>query len=488
MKASIPSPSKNTISRADQEFLPAALEILETPQSPIRAALLLFIVGLVAFVLIWTWLGKFDIVATAQGKFQPAGRVKVIQSALLAKVVSPPVTNGQLIKAGDVLIAFDATEARAEKDALTFSLAAWRAETIRREANLTTATHVKQENILDAADEFRAAKIDFPSFISEEIKRREQGVHEADIGQLRSSLNALSMQRKQSLAEISGLTQVIQARETLISTLSERVDMRSSLVRRNASSRALVIDAIEALQKEEASLAELHGRLLQANAAMAVVEGEAQKTINTFVVENRQKGSDAARQVDEISQNLIKANNQFDLMTIESPTDGTVQASSITTIGQIVQPGTELMRIVPSNTSLEIEAYIPNRDIGFVHIGQEAVIKVEAFPFTRFGTIEATVMAVATDAIPEPDAQQLEQAASKELQSIVPIGNVQRMQNLVFPITIKPHSSYLNVNGKLVRLTPGMAATVEIKTGERSILEYLLSPIREVTSEAMNER
>lgn len=474
--------------REDQEFLPAALEILETPPSPIRMAFILFIVGLAISVLAWTWLGKFDIVATAQGKIQPAGRVKVIQSAVLAKVVSPPVANSQVIKAGDVLLELDSTETLAEKAALTSALSAWRAEAIRREASLATIAGVERDNLMDAVSSIHAVQVSFPDDISTSIKRREQEILEAELAQLTASLNALKMQRKQQFAETSGLAQAIEARVALISTLSQRVDMRSTLVDSRASSRASVIDAIEVRQKEEADLAEMRGRLLQAEAAIAVTEGEAQKLLDTFIAENRQKYSDAARQIDELTQNLIKAESRLELMTIRSPSDGRVQASAITTIGQIVQPGAELMRIVPDNTALEIEAYLPNRDVGFVTAGQLVVVKVEAFPFTRFGTIDGTVQHVATDAIPEPDAQQLEQAASKELQSIVPIGNVQRMQNLVFPITIKPNASELKVGGRAIPLSPGMAVTVEIKTGERRILEYLFSPIAQVTSEAMEER
>jgi hemolysin D len=99
---------------------------------------------------------------------------------------------------------------------------------------------------------------------------------------------------------------------------------------------------------------------------------------------------------------LIKASKRSQAMTITSPIDGVVQTSAITTVGQVVSAGTELMRIVPSNSTLEIEAYLPNRDIGFVSAGQPAVIKVEAFPFTRFGIIEGKVTRVATDAIPDP--------------------------------------------------------------------------------------
>ncbi|MCB8835583.1 hypothetical protein LJD42_28980, partial [Escherichia coli] len=115
-------------------------------------------------------------------------------------------------------------------------------------------------------------------------------------------------------------------------------------------------------------------------------------------------------------------------------------------------------------------------------------IKVEAFPFTRYGIIEGKVTRVATDAIPEPDAQALEGAAAKELQSIIPTGNAQRMQNLVFPVTIRPDVTTINVDGTLMPLSPGMSVTVEVKTGKRRILEYLFSPLAEISSQAMQER
>jgi hemolysin D len=154
----------------------------------------------------------------------------------------------------------------------------------------------------------------------------------------------------------------------------------------------------------------------------------------------------------------------------------------------VVTAGTELMRVVPKGASLEIEAYIPNSDIGFVSVGDDAVIKVEAFPFTRYGIISGRVTEVGTDAIPAPDAQSLEGQPAKVLQSFIPIGNVQRVQDLVFPVTIRPDVSTINVDGKILPLSSGMATTVEIKTGERRILEYLFSPLAEITSEAMQER
>ncbi|WP_323572354.1 MULTISPECIES: HlyD family efflux transporter periplasmic adaptor subunit [unclassified Rhizobium] len=146
------------------------------------------------------------------------------------------------------------------------------------------------------------------------------------------------------------------------------------------------------------------------------------------------------------------------------------------------------MRIVPSDAVLEIEAYLSNKDIGFVTEGQPVIVKVEAYPFTRFGIIEGAVERISTDAVPEPDAQQIESTILQSSSSTIPTGNVPRVQNLVFPVTLRLNSFTLQVEGRSMPLATGMAVTVEIKTGERRILEYLFSPLSQITSEAMKER
>ncbi|UXN58138.1 HlyD family type I secretion periplasmic adaptor subunit [Phyllobacterium zundukense] len=473
--------------RADNEFLPAALEILETPASPIRTAFIWFICILATGALLWSYLGTFDIVSTAQGKVQPTGRVKVIQSIEMGKTRSVPVSNGMEVKAGDVLVDLDDTEIETEQTALVASLAAFQAEVSRREAVLSTVAGWKQDDSRTSRV-VTEGKLVFPENVSDVIRRREQLIYRADIAQLRSSLDNLAAQRRQRQTEIDALTETITAQKALVVTLAERVAMRTELIPTAAGSRAQVIDALQSQQEAQANLVTQNGQLAAARAALNVAASEAAKLVDGFVADNVQKQSDAARRVDELEQQLIKANKRRQSMTIRSPIDGTVQASAITTVGQVATAGSELMRIVPSNGTLEIEAYLPNREIGFVAAGQPAVIKIEAFPFTRYGTIEGRVTRVATDAIPEPDAQQLEGAAAKELQSIIPTGNVQRMQNLVFPVTVKPDITSIEVDGREMLLSPGMSVTVEVKTGKRRILEYLFSPLAEISSQAMQER
>ncbi|MGM4884787.1 HlyD family type I secretion periplasmic adaptor subunit [Rhizobium sp. 62_C5_N11_2] len=480
-----PKPQKRL--QVDNEFLPAALEILETPASPIRTALIWFICVLTASALIWSYVGRFDIVATAQGKIQPTGRVKVIQSIEVGKTIAVPVANGAKVEAGDILVELDPTEARVEVDTLSTSLAALRAEVARRGAAL------KQVNAWQRGDLWSGTRRieivpEFADSIPAEIRTREELLYTSDLEQLASTLDSLAAQRNQQFAAVKRYTEMVAAQQALVATLADRVTMRSNLVDLSAGSRSGVIDAVEIRQKEEATLAEQIGQRAEAETAIVTAASEGLKAIKTFVADNAQKQAAASREIDEKEQQLVKAAKRLESMTIKSPINGIVQTSAITTVGQVVTAGAELMRIVPDDASLEIEAYLPNRDIGFVAPGQPAVIKIEAFPFTRYGILNGKVTRVATDAIPEPDAQQLEGQPAKELQSVIPIGNAQRVQNLVFPVTIKPDVASIDIDGTSVALSPGMSVTVEVKTGSRRILEYLYSPLAEISSEAMQER
>ncbi|MGA1802214.1 HlyD family type I secretion periplasmic adaptor subunit [Rhizobium sp. HT1-10] len=472
----------------DNEFLPAALEILETPASPTRTAFIWFICILCSATILWSYFGTFDIVSTAQGKIQPTGRVKIIQALEMGKTRSVPVTNGSEVKAGDILVELDATELQSDELAASSSLASYRGELVRRNAVLAVAAKWQTDGIWNSDRLIANDPLPFADGTPVTIRNREQLIYAADLSQLDTSLDNLAAQRQQQQATINRLTGAIAAHRLLIATLAERVAMRSSLMTSAAGSRAGLIDAMEGQQKEESDLAEQLGQLEEARAAFVVATTEGNKTLRAFIADNVVKEGDASRQVDQLEQQLVKAEARREAMTIKSPIDGVVQTSAITTIGQVVSAGTELMRVVPKGAALEIEAYIPNSDIGFVSVGQEAVIKVEAFPFTRYGIISGHVTEVGTDAIPEPDAQALEGQPAKELQSLIPIGNVQRVQNLVFPVTIRPDVSTINVDGKTLPLSSGMATTVEIKTGKRRILEYLFSPLAEITSEAMQER
>ena len=474
------------LSRRDQEFLPAALEILETPPSPVRLFLLVTICALATVALIWAYVGRMDIVAVAQGKIQPTGRVKVLQSLETGRVRAIAAENGQHVNARDVLIELDATEAQAEEMGLRASVAAYAAEAERRREAVRVAAElvISGSDVPDIVPRALAFQADTPK----EIWLREQRVLSGDLGQLEATLASLAAQRVQKEAERERLRATIAAQRDLLSTLRERVTMRTTLVEKSAGTKAGLIDATETLQYQQGALATQVGQLAETEAALGVARREMRKVRDTFVAENAQKLADAERQVDDLDQRLAKAKARTEHMTLRAPLSGTVHGSSVTTIGQVVMPSEELLRIVPDGSQLEIEAYLQNKDIGFVQPNQEATIKIEAFPFTRYGTVPGMVVRVATDAIPEPDAQQIEGNPAKSPKTSGFTGGAQRIQNLVFPIAIRPQATTLVADAGTVPLSPGMAVSVEIKTGRRRILEYLFSPLVEVASESMRER
>jgi len=463
---------------SDREFLAPALEILETPASPVHIAFLWIICVMVAVALVWAYFGRIDIIASAQGKFQPTGRVKVIEPVETGRVAGIRVANDSPVKAGDVLVELDRSAAEADVEAARAEFASARVESLRRQAALTAA----RTRALSPAP-----AIEWPADVGLGLREREDRILAADLGQLGAALASLDAQRAQKSAERDMLGQTIASQKKLVATLQERVDMRTRLVEAQAGAKAAVIDATETLQYQLTQLRMQEGQLASLSTGLDVIARDSDKAVQSFLSENAQKLSDAERRVEDARQRLAKADATVDHLTLRSPIAGRVQSSVIANVGQVVTSGQEVMRVVPQDSKLEIEAYVLNRDIGFVSVGQEAVVKVESFPFTRYGSIKARVVRIAKDAIPSPDASAIEGDPTRASNASGFAGG-ERTQNLVFAVVLEPEASAISVDGVDQPLTSGMAATVELKTGARRLIEYIFSPLVEVASRAMRER
>jgi hemolysin D len=382
------------------------------------------------------------------------------------------------VKAGDVLVRLDPSEAEADVRSLSISLASYRAEALRRSTTIGAVTARKLAPVPDIA---------WPDGIPDELRAREARVLRGDLNQVAAAVAGLDAQRVQKQAEAERLRATIDAQKQLIDVQRERVTMRQTLVERGSGARANLLDALESQRYQETILVTEQGQFAEAEANILVLGREIDKAYDASVSENAQKLADAERQADDLEQRLAKARAKLDHMVLTSPTDGVVQALSVTTRGQVVQSGMELMRIVPAETSVEIECYLPNKDVGFVKAGQDAIIKVDAFPFTRYGSINAKVVRVAKDAIPEPDAQATENNPTATRRQSM-FATADRTQNLVFAITLAPEATAINADGVMTPLSPGMSVTAEIKTGSRRIIEFLFSPLVEISSRAFGER
>jgi hemolysin D len=378
---------------ADRAFLPAALEIIETPPSPVRMALMLSICACVTAALVWSYFGRIDIHATAKGKIEPAGHVKVVEPLETGTVTDIFVTDGQLVKAGAVLLVLDGREAAAELAEATHDMTAAQAEALRRQAEISAVGDGTVNPVVS---------IDWPADIPMATRAREEAVLRGDLNELASNLANLAAQEREKVAAVEQLDLSLLADQALVQPLSDRVALRRTLLNEGNGSKLTLLDAVQSALENKVQIAGDTGRRSMAVAAIASLQTERTKTIEAFLADDMRKLADARRTMDGKAQERAKAQARLDHMTLTAPIDGRVQALSVSNHGQVVSTGQEVMRLVPSAGPVEIEAYVTNDDIGFVTPGQTATVKIDSFPFTRFGTLDAVVTEVAYDAMRIP--------------------------------------------------------------------------------------
>jgi hemolysin D len=463
----------------DREFLPAALELLETPPSPIRVAAIWFICALFTTAFAWSYFGRLDIYAVAQGRIHPTGRSKVVQPLEAGKIVLIAVENGRQVAAGEVLLELDPTETGAEREALARDLESAQAEIARRQVAVAMARK----------NDFIPPPIAFETAVGDITRNREQSVLAADLSQLAAARASLTAQLAERSAARDRLSASIAAREQLLELGKERVDMRETLVNRGALSRAMVIESLQQYITLVTTQVGERGQLAETTASLTTIARKLDEVTTQFISDQSQKLVEAQRKTDRLAQELIKARSKNERLRLAAPISGTVQQLSVTTVGQVVTTGQSLMTIVPTDAPIEIEVLVQNQDIGFVEPGQPAVVKIEAFPFTRYGTIDGTVAKVSRDSVDEREANALGDAnASAKSQGMMTASTPGKAQNLVFPATISVAQRTIRVEGKEISLSPGMAVTVEIRTGQRRVIDYVLSPLREAGAGWGHER
>jgi membrane fusion protein, hemolysin D len=502
-----PQPSQlapPAVAGRDREFLPAALEILETPPPPLPIALIATISAFALAALVWSYFGWLDVHATATGKVEPAGYSKVIEPLDPGKIAAIHVEKGQAVKAGDLLLELDPAEADADARSARDGLDASMAEIARRRFAIDAVRAAESEGqSAQAKDEAPAAdsgpvetlagavelKVAWDGAVPEPFRLREEAVLRADLAQLSDALKALDRQMAEKLATQKRLDMSIAFQNTLMDTLNQRVSTRQQAIDLNVGTKLDLYNAKEELEKSQAALASDQGQLIETDAAIRSVRSEKAKTISQFIADNENKLADAARKADEARQALAKAEARLARTRLYAPTDGVVQQMAVTTVGQVVTTGQQLIVLTPIGGKLQVEALVANLDIGFVKLGQDAAIKVDAFPFTRFGALHGKVVKIASAAISEQDAKRdlANATASANVAPEAPSAPGQP-ESFVFPVTVSLDETAMKIDNAMIPLTPGMTVTVEIKTDSRRVIDYLLSPLAKIGSEALRER
>lgn len=437
----------------ERQFLPSALELLDTPVHPAPRVFFWCIISFAALALLWACIGRIDVVAVAPGKVVPSGKTKLIQSRETAVVSAIHVSDGQTVKAGELLLELDSTAATADVSRLNRELLAAQTDRARADAMLR-AINQQQPAVL----------ADFPADADPAQRRSARRWLEGQYQEYRSSLALIEAEIRQRSAEIqSAQVQVSSLKQTLPIATRLAEDYRDLLKKNYISQHAW-------LEKEQIRLDQQRQLLVQQASLLhhGAARDEAQRRREAVEAQNRRTMLDlqqqAGQKADVLSQELEKARYQHTLTRLTAPVAGTVQQQTIHTVGGVITPAQPLMVIVPADQPVEVEAMLANKDIGFVHAGQEVTVKVETFSFTKFGTVKGEIFSVSGDAIED------------------------EKHGRIYSSRIRLKSDHMQIKDQRLALSPGMSVTAEIKTDQRRVIDFFLSPLQQSLQESLRER
>jgi hemolysin D len=433
----------------ERAFLPAALSLQETPVHPAPRRFAIAICSLFLIAVVWSIFGRIDIVAVAPGRIVVSERTKVIQPLEVSVVRVILVKDGDRVQAGQVLVELDATRASADQASVTEQLSAATDEAERAQALLNALAGGTRPGGTVPGGTLPIGGS--PRLLAEwsDITAKRARL-QAELSRRQAEIDTV----KASIAKLQATLPLARQREADFEALARQGFVAGHANQDRTRER---IELEQDLATQQARLRETEAAWFESRQQLAAFLAETQRALSD-------RRAEALLKQAQLAQETTKAQQRTELTRLTAPTAGTVQQLAIHTPGGVVTEAQPLMVIVPDDAEVTAEVTIDNKDIGFVSPGQEAAIKLETFPFTKYGTVPAEVTWVTADAVND------------------------EKKGAIFPATLKLQAHQIDVDGKPIRLAPGMNLTAEIKTGKRRVIEYLLSPVQRNLEEGLRER
>jgi HlyD family secretion protein len=426
-------------------------ELEVTPPAVATRATLLVLLGLVAILVAWSLMAELDMVASAPGKLVPASQVKIVQAPDAGIVSEILVDEGDHVHASQTLVRLDSTLVTAENTQVANELRLKRLIVRAIDAELRGTSFVRVDEDPAVFNQVRA------QFAARRRSLDDAVAHE-QAAATRAQHERLAAQRQvEKLRET--LPTYRQAAESFARLLQDGFigELAANDKQREAIERA------QDLKTQEATVEAL-------TAAVAQSERRQEQLQSSFRADLLRERVEAHAAGERLEQERTKAGFRSHQLEVVAPQDGVVKDLLLRAPGSVVQAGTPLMRIVPDGDPLVAEAMLANEDVGFVEVGQLARIKLVTYPFQKYGMLEGYVRQISADASEAAEGQR--SAPPLTYRALLELTT----QQLRAP------------NGRSLDLTAGMAATVEIHQGRRTVMEFLLSPVQRVTAEAGRER
>lgn len=408
------------------------------------------IVALLSGLLIWANLASLEQFSVAMGEVVPQGKVKVIQHLEGGIIERIFVAEGARVRAGDPLLRLDLATSGVNRKELLARL----------------------DNALLHRARVRAQSEGTPLVLPADAAARQPNVAEAErqayaarVRELESNTGMLREQTRQRELEVQELEAKRKAAASNLALARERLKMSASLLEEGLTARMEHLRLQSEVESLEGELQALGPALPRARAAVAEAGQRLRETEDRFRRESRDEMGETEQTIARVQELLAQATDQGVRAEIKSPIDGVVKKLRTNTIGGVVTPGEAIMEIVPSGDKLVVTARLNPTDRGYVNVGQPALVKISTYDFVRYGGLSGTVTQVAPD-------------ASTDAKTGTPY----------FEVIVETDKAWLGAEAGSLPIMPGMQATVDIRTGSRSVMDYLLKPVLKLRDEAFRER
>ena len=416
------------------------------------------LLGAILFVvfsfLVWAYFANLDQITRGEGKVIPSSQTQVIQSLDGGQLAEMRIREGDVVEKDQVLLVIDNTTAK-------FSLSE-----LRQRYFIASAAIARLQAEISGKD--NPDQIAFP----EDIVRDAPDKVAQEKAQFMIRQSQLSSQLRTLQDQIEGRRQDISAINTKISSSAAGLDVANQqlailipAVAAGAASRVDLLKAQQEAQNYKSEMANARAQLGSAKAALQEAQSKLQEAVATFKAES--SGEIAKQQSDlaSVNESMKEANAKVGRTELRSPVKGTVKEIKTRTIGGVIQPAQDIMEIVPIEDSLLIEAQIRPQDRGFIAPNQKAKVKITAYDYSIYGGLDATLEQISADAIEN------------------------EKKELFFRVRLRTDKNFLvGKQGEQLPIIPGMTATVDILTGSKTVLEYLLKPILKARETALTER
>lgn len=454
------SPSVKALSRDALDFAPGLLSIQESPPAKLPRTILYSVTLLCVILLVWAIFAKLDIVASAEGRLIPETYVKIVQPTEAGIVQEILVREGQFVEAGQVLMRMDAKLTDADARTIRGEFELKRLVLRRIDAEMKGKSMVTEPN-------------DPPELFAQ-VERQQAARHQAYADAIAQEQSILGKTQH----DLQAANQVLQKLRETVPTYKRSAAAFEKLGKDGFYSSLAVeekqrdhIEKEQDLKAQESTVASLKSSVLAS-------ERKIMQITSSYRSDLQNERVDTESQFRKLTEERGKIEHKSNLLVLRAPQKGIIKDLATHTVGTVVAPGSVLMSLVPQDEPLQAEILVKNEDVAFVHEKQRVKIKLTSYPFQKYGMVDGTISHLGPDAA-DPGSTPAKAAGD----SSDPAAGGLRYKALVHL-----DAQHLQTDGQRMRLSPGMQVIVEIQQGQRTIMEYLLSPVQKAWQEAARER